>query len=144
MNEQQIIAESQVWWVTILFFLLGHVGFALRIMWVVLTSGQKKLSLVDDYIEENSLVVVFGLVCYYALVALWLWTDALSLLGSVGKNMGLVPGSLNGWTIIIAILSDVLLLKIVDKLGDKMGMEKLSEKISQAMPKLSKPEPPSA
>ena len=129
---------NQEWWVTLLFFLLGHVGFALRIMWVVLTSGQKKLALVDDYIEENSLVVVFGLVCYYALVALWLWTDALSLLGSVGEGVGLIPGALNGWTVIVAIASDVLLLKIVDKFGDKIGMERLSDKISQAMPKLSK------
>ena len=51
--------QSQEWWVTVLFFLLGHVGFALRIMWTVLTSGQKKLSRIDNYIEENSLGVVF-------------------------------------------------------------------------------------
>ena len=132
--------NEQVWWVTVLFFLLGHVGFALRIMWVVLTSGQKKLSLIDDYVEENSLVVVFGLVCYWALVALWLWTDALGFLGGVGESIGLIPGALNGWTILVAILSDVLLLKIIDKFGDKIGMERLSDKISQAMPKLSKPE----
>ena len=137
MNEQIV---TQEWWVTALFFLLGHIGFALRIMWVVLTSGQKKLSLIDDYVEENSLVVVFGLVCYWALVALWLWTDALGFLGGVGESIGLIPGSLNGWTILVAIVSDVLLLKIVDKFGDKIGMEKLSDKISQAMPKLSKPE----
>lgn len=130
--------NEQVWWVTVLFFLLGHVGFALRIMWVVLTSGRRKLSLVDDYIEENSLVVVFGLVCYYALIALWLWTDVLGFLGGVGESIGLLPGELNGWTILVAILSDVLLLKIVDRFGDKLGVEKLSDKISQAMPKLSK------
>ena len=121
-----------------MFFLLGHVGFALRIMWVVLTSGQKKLSLVDDYIEENSLVVVFGLVCYWALVALWLWTDALSLLGSVGESIGMVPGVLNGWTVLLAIASDVILMKVVDKFGDKFGVDKLSERVSQVMPKLSK------
>ena len=129
---------NQEWWVAGLFFLLGHVGFAIRIMWVVLTSGQKKLSLVDDYIEENSLVVVFGLVCYWALVALWLWTDALSLLGSVGESIGMVSGVLNGWTVLLAIASDVILMKVVDKFGDKFGVDKLSERVSQVMPKLSK------
>lgn len=125
-----------------LFFVLGHMGFAIRIMWNVLTSGQKKLDVVDDYIADNSLVVVFGLVCYYALVALWLWTDALGLLGTVGESLGLVPGKLNGWTIIIAIASDVLLMKIVDRFGDKAGIEKLGDKISAVIPKLSKPEDP--
>lgn len=132
--------NNQEWWVTLLFFLLGHIGLAVRMFWVLITSGQKKLSVVDDYVEENSLVVVFGALCYYALVALWLWSDLFGLLGGVGDALGLIPKVLNAWTIPLAIGSDFILLKVVDKFGDKMGMDKLSDKIP--IPKFSKPSDP--
>jgi hypothetical protein len=105
-------------------------------------SGERKLSMLDDYIEENSLVIVFGMVCYYTLIGLWLWTDAIGFLGGVGDSIGLIPHILNGWTVIVAILSDFILFKIIDKFGDKMGMDKLSDKIP--IPKFSKPSDPNA
>lgn len=142
--QQTVTFVGQHWWVTLLFFALGHLGFVIRIFWTIITSGQKKLSVVDDYIEENSLVIVFGLLCYYAVVALWLWTDALSLLGSVGESFGLVPKILNGWTVVIAIVADVILMKIIDKFGDRMGLDKLSDKVTQVVPKFSKPTDPPA
>lgn len=143
------MGDNQVWWEALLFFIGGGiVGFSLRIGWVLISSGQRKLSVVDDYLEENSLVVAFGVFCYIALVALWLWTDALGLLGGVGESIGIVPGVLNAWTVLFAFASDVVLMMLINKFGEKIGADRLSERLSQAMPKMSKTnelqEPPKA
>ena len=138
---------EQVWYVTVGFFLLGHLGFAIRILISFVGSGQRRLSLIDDFVAENGAVFLLGLLSYWAIAALWLWTDAMGFLGGVGEYIGLIPGVLNAWAIVIAILADAFLKFLVDKFGDRIGADKISDKIAQSVPKLSKDDastPPTA
>lgn len=130
--------DSQIWYIAVGFFVLGHLGFAIRILLSFVGSGQRKLSLIDDYVADNGAVFLLGLLSYWAIVALWLWTDAIGFLGGFGESIGLVPGWLNAWTIAIAILADAILKFLVDKLGDKVGVDKITDKIANAVPKLTK------
>ena len=138
---------EQVWYVTVGFFLLGHLGFAIRILLSFVGSGQRRLSLIDDFVEDNGAVFLLGLLSYWAIAALWLWTDAMGFLGGVGEYIGIVPGALNAWAIVIAILADVFLKFLVDKFGDRIGADKITDKIAQSVPKLRKDDastPPTA
>ena len=133
---------EQSWQASAIFFALGHVGFVIRILLSFVGTGQKRLSLIDNYIAENGAVFLLGLLSYWALASLWLWTDAIGFLGEVGNFVGLVPHQLNAWTIVIAIVADVLLKYLINKWGDKIGTDKLADKIAQAVPKVSKPDEP--
>ena len=127
---------EQVWYATLGFFALGHLGFVIRILLAFVGSGQKRLSLIDDYIAENGAVFLLGLLSYWAISALWVWTDAVGFLGGFGESIGIVPGQINAWAIVIAIIADALLRFLVNKLGDKVGVDKISDRIAQAVPKL--------
>jgi hypothetical protein len=135
---------EQVWYIAVGFFLLGHLGFVIRILLSFVGSGQKKLSLIDDYVADNGAVFLLGLLSYWAIAALWFWTDAIGFLGGFGESIGLIPGELNAWAIVIAILADALLKFLVDKLGDKVGVDKITDKIASAVPKLGKDNEPTS
>ena len=129
---------EQSWEASAIFFALGHLGFVIRILLSFVGSGQRRLNLIDDYIAENGAVFLLGLLSYWAVAALWLWTDAIGFLGGVGEFVGLVPGQLNAWTIVVAILADALLKYLLDKWGDKLGTNKISDKIAQVVPKVGR------
>ena len=133
---------DQSWELSAIFFALGHLGFAIRILLSFVGTGQRRLSLIDNYVAENGAVFLLGLLSYWAIAALWLWTDAIGFLGGVGEFVGLVPGLLNAWTIVVAILADVLLKYLLDKWGDKVGVDRIADKIAAVVPKVGKPEDP--
>lgn len=133
---------EQVWYMSVAFFVIGHLGFAVRVLWLFIRSGQRRLAMIDEYIADNSAVILFGLLCYWSVVALWLWTDATGFLGGVGESFGIVPGKLNGWTVVVAIVADAILAVVINKWGNSIGVSNLSDKISQVVPKVGKGEQP--
>ena len=133
---------EQTWQASAAWFALGHLGFVIRILWSFINSGQKRLSHLDNYLAENGAVFLLGLLSYWAVASLWLWTEAIGFLGGVGEFVGVMPGQLNAWTIIIAIIADLLLKFIVNKWGDKIGADAIADKIAQAVPKVTKPTDP--
>ena len=129
---------EQSWELSAIFFAIGHLGFVIRILLSFIGTGEKRLNKIDDYVAENGAVFLLSLLSYWAIAALWLWTDAIGFLGGVGEFVGIVPGQINAWAIVIAILADYLLKFMINKWGDKVGVDKISDKIAQAVPKLSK------
>lgn len=133
---------EQVWYISLLFFALGHLGLVIRILFSFIASGQKRLGMIDDFVTENGAVFLLGLLSYWGIVSLWLWTDAVGFLGGVGESIGIVPGQLNGWAVIVAIVADFFLKFIIDKFGDRIGVDKISDKIAQKMGKDNGNPPP--
>ena len=136
MNEQ--IVASQEWWVSLLFFVAGHLGLVARTLFMFIKSGQRNLKFFDDYISDNSAVLLLGVIFYWIIAMLWAWTSLIGFLGGLGDSMGLIPGEINAWSAVIAFLSDIFFFLLIDKVGSRIGADKLSDKLSEAMPKLSK------
>ena len=135
---------EQFWYESVGFFALGILGFAIRLLWTFVMSGQRKLSAFDDYVEDNSAIVLLGFLFYCGLAALWMWTDAMAL---IPDWAGVSSGILNGWTVLLGFLSDVLFMFLVNKFGEKVGVDKLGDKVAGLMPKVSKDDgtpPPTA
>ena len=139
---------EQSWELSAIFFALGHLGLGLRILFSFIGTGQRRLTLIDEYVADNGAIFLLGLLSYWAIVCIWLWTDAIGIFGGVGEAISFVPGQLNAWTIPIALVADWLLKLGLDKWGDKIGIAKLSDKIAAVVPKVGKAEdgtpPPTA
>ena len=112
--EHADIQESM--WV---FYAVGYIGLLIRVGWEALRGGTT-FSALASYVKSNSLVITLSILSYNAVLAVWMWTD---LMGVVG----MFKGELNGLTVVIGAIADVAFNKVVSvaksRLEQKLGEE---------------------
>lgn len=110
--EHAEVAESM--WI---FYAIGYIGLLIRVGWESLRGGTTFAALFD-YVKKNSLVITLSFLSYNAVLAVWMWTD---LLGVVG----MFKGELNGLTVVMGAIADLAFNKVV-----QLAKERIEKKLT--------------
>ena len=111
--EHAEIGESM--WI---FYAVGYIGLLIRVGWEALRGGTT-FSALASYVKSNSLVITLSILSYNAVLAVWMWTD---LMGVVG----MFKGELNGLTVVIGAIADIAFNKVVSVAKSRLE-QKLQE-----------------
>ncbi len=88
------------------FALLGLLGIVMHVMAKVMEQEGRTVAAMWEYVKANNLTVLYSILAYVAIVALW-QTEGFELLG-------FVKGEVNGATILIAYVSTSLFKTAVE------------------------------
>lgn len=103
------------WWFVGLFF-----GLSIRILWSALRGKVREYQHLDEYVRQNAIAFTLVGLCYSALVIMWKSTDLVAVFPYVDK-VGIVPGFVNAWAIVICFLGDVLFSYVARRFGERAG-----------------------
>jgi len=113
--------EAFLW--GLFFYLIGYLGFVIRVLVSAVRLG-KRLDIVDDYVRENSLVILISALCYNAVIIIWAFSDLLTALPTWFAEYGLAAGELSAWTLAVGFLSDLFFFWVMDLVKKRLEQSK--------------------
>jgi len=111
---EQSLVKAWWWW-----FVGLILGLSLRILWGAIKGNIRKVSDLDDYIRDNTVVLTFVAICYSVLCILWRTTDLVAYLPLLDR-IDIFPRVINAWSIVVCFLADLILLYVIRKFQDKI------------------------
>jgi len=101
-------------------YAMGLLGLLLRVMYQAMKGKIRRVEHLDDYVRDNSLLILFVLVCYSALVVMWRGTNLVSFIPYVDA-LDIVPGKINAWSIALCFASDMVFVFVMNRMWEKVG-----------------------
>jgi len=115
--ESQSWFSAAGWWAVGLFF-----GLSIRILWGALRGKVREYSQLDEYVRQNAIAFTLVALCYTALVVMWKSTDLVAAIPWIDK-VGILPGQVNAWSILICFSGDVIFAFVARKFGERAGVK---------------------